>query len=633
MVFALCYRSYIKEANKKMKPSAQSQPQEVMLSAAARALAKRGGLDVNLKASAANGEGLFELRSRRQLSLAVIGTGAHDAAAVRGSVDAWALMQRYHEDSAHLKARPRAQDAAAVFDALEAMRVWLVGTQALDGVRANLMQSLQEHCFAQGYAELSTKEKPPLPELLAVMLAQNVSGAPVPFALQHLMQYWRPQIEALGRAQLKALEAVLDDQQAFAAKANELLKMLSHDLAQASGSNNAAESVASQDQNQTPDGEVEDDGQAEESGGVPSGEEETNAEDGPTTLAQHLLSMGAGDEAEHGGGDEFDDPLPPPAHEVPEVEAVGQVQVLHYKAFTTEFDEVVSAQSLVSAEELARLRAKLDDKLMSVRGTFAKLSARLQRVLLAKQQRRWEFDLEDGVIHSARLARLIASPDQRAIYRLEKDTEFRDTVVTLLLDNSGSMRGRPITIAALSADILARTLERAGIKVEILGFTTAEWKGGRSAKQWIAEGKPPMVGRLNDLRHIIYKAADVPLVRAKRNLGLMLKDGMLKENIDGEALLWAQSRLLARPEARKILMVISDGAPVDDATLSANESNYLDRHLREVIAQIERSDKIELLAIGIGHDVGRYYARSVTLRDVTKLGETMTNELVRLFEK
>ncbi|MBY0356139.1 MAG: hypothetical protein K2Q12_10500, partial [Rickettsiales bacterium] len=304
-----------------------------------------------------------------------------------------------------------------------------------------------------------------------------------------------------------------------------------------------------------------------------------------------------------------------------------------YRIYTERFDEAVPAHQLASAEELARLRGQLDQKLSQVRGTFARLSAQLQRLLLARQQRSWEFDLEDGVINTARLARVVASPAYRQIYKQEKEAPFKDTVITLLLDNSGSMRGRPITIAALSADILARTLERAGVKVEILGFTTRDWKGGLSYKDWVKQGRPAKPGRLNDLRHIIYKSADQPLVRARRNLGLMLKDGLLKENIDGEALLWAYQRLLLRPEARRILMVISDGAPVDDATLSANFPGYLDRHLREIIAHVEQDKNVELLAIGIGHDVGRYYARSVTLSDISRLGETMAKELVKLFEK
>ncbi len=612
-------------------PPKHPQPNDIILSAAARALAKRGGLDVSLKGSAP--VKMFDVRPARSLSLAVVGQGAHDADALRGAVDGWALAQRYHDDATHRYFRPKTEDAAAVFDALEAMRVWLVGARHMDGVKANLARHLYDYCEANGFRLMSMRDRPPLPELLAVMLRQSVTGEVAPDALVDILAVWKPQIEVLARAQLKALEPVLDDQTSFARMSLQVLQCLSHDVSSGSASNEAGENVSSEDGSGAVEGKEEDDDAPLEEGGAPSGGDGAAEDNGQHSLASHLLTMGAGDMPEEGGGEDMSDQLPPEATEIPQVDSVGSAKILlGYKAYTTQFDEVVAANSLVSPEELIRLRGKLDEKLAAVRGTFAKLSARLQRVLLSKQQRKWEFDLEDGVINASRLARLVASPDQRLIYRSEKDTEFRDTVVTLLLDNSGSMRGRPITIAALSADILARTLERAGIKVEILGFTTVDWKGGKSAKAWAAAGRPIGAGRLNDVRHIIYKAADVPLVRAKRNLGLMLKDGILKENIDGEALLWAHGRLMVRPESRKILMIISDGAPVDDATLSANETNYLDRHLREVIARMEAEKKVELLAIGIGHDVGRYYSRSVTLRDVSKLGETMTNELVRLFE-
>jgi cobaltochelatase CobT len=304
-----------------------------------------------------------------------------------------------------------------------------------------------------------------------------------------------------------------------------------------------------------------------------------------------------------------------------------------YKVFTAAHDEVVTPEELAEAEELDRLRAYLDQQLSNLSSVVSRLANRLQRRLLAQQNRAWTFDLEEGMLDAARLTRVIVDPTAPLSFKQEEDTEFRDTVVTLLIDNSGSMRGRPIMVAAVCADILARTLERCGVKVEILGFTTRAWKGGLSREDWIKAGKPPNPGRLNDLRHIVYKAADAPWRRARRDLGLMMKEGLLKENIDGEALLWAHQRLLGRSEQRKILMVISDGAPVDDSTLSVNTGHYLERHLRAVIGQIEALSPVELIAIGIGHDVTRYYRRAVTLVDAEQLGGAIVENLAALFEE
>jgi cobaltochelatase CobT len=303
-----------------------------------------------------------------------------------------------------------------------------------------------------------------------------------------------------------------------------------------------------------------------------------------------------------------------------------------YHAYTNAYDEIVAAEDLCDAEELTRLRGYLDQQLVHLQGAVTKLANRLQRRLMAQQSRSWDFDQEEGLLDAARLARVIVNPEHSLSYKVERDTDFRDTVVTLLIDNSGSMRGRPISIAAISADILARTLERCGVKVEILGFTTRAWKGGQSREGWLSAGRPPHPGRLNDLRHIVYKNADEPWRRARKNLGLMMREGLLKENIDGEALLWAHGRLIARPEERRVLMVISDGAPVDDSTLSVNSGTYLERHLRQVINWIEARSPVELVAIGIGHDVTRYYSRAVTIMDAEQLGGTMIEQLASLFD-
>ncbi|MDQ2860699.1 MAG: cobaltochelatase subunit CobT, partial [Pseudomonadota bacterium] len=304
-----------------------------------------------------------------------------------------------------------------------------------------------------------------------------------------------------------------------------------------------------------------------------------------------------------------------------------------YKVFTAAHDEIVSAEDLCEPEELTRLRAYLDQQLANLSNVVSRLANRLQRKLMAQQNRAWSFDLEEGMLDAARLTRVIVDPTAPLSFKQEEETDFRDTVVSLLIDNSGSMRGRPIMVAAVCADILARTLERCAVKVEILGFTTRAWKGGASRDEWLKAGKPASPGRLNDLRHIIYKAADAPWRRARKNLGLMMREGLLKENIDGEALMWAHQRLIGRTEQRRILMVISDGAPVDDSTLSVNSGHYLERHLRAVIAQIEGRSPVELIAIGIGHDVTRYYRRAVTIVDVEQLGGAITEQLAALFEE
>jgi cobaltochelatase CobT len=319
------------------------------------------------------------------------------------------------------------------------------------------------------------------------------------------------------------------------------------------------------------------------------------------------------------------------AHEPPQPAPVSDADP-NYTVYVTAHDEVVGAEDLAEPAELERLRAYLDQQLEPLKGAVSRLANKLQRRLQAQQNRSWEFDLEEGILDAGRLARVVANPTTPLSFKMERDMEFRDTVVTLLLDNSGSMRGRPISIAAICADVLARTLERCGVKVEILGFTTRAWKGGLSREAWLKDGRPQQPGRLNDLRHIIYKSADAPWRRVRPNLGLMMKEGLLKENIDGEALEWAHRRMVGRPEARKILMVISDGAPVDDSTLSVNPANYLEKHLRDVIAMVQRRKAVELLAIGIGHDVTRYYDRAVTITDVEQLAGAMTEQLAALFD-
>jgi cobaltochelatase CobT len=383
------------------------------------------------------------------------------------------------------------------------------------------------------------------------------------------------------------------------------------------------------DQGADQDSQMRGEGGEEESGEAASleAEEQQQAEEGEAAEAE-----GAEAEGEMMAGEGEQDPGDPGRRPMHDDRRNAPGEAL-YSTYTEDFDEVVEATELCDHDELLRLRHLLDQQIVHLQGVIARLANRLQRRLMAKQTRAWDFNLEEGILDTARLARIVANPTHSLTFKQEKDTDFRDTVVTLLIDNSGSMRGRPISVAAMSADILARTLERCNVKVEILGFTTRMWKGGQARERWIANGKPQKPGRLNDLRHIVYKSADQPWRRARKNLGLMLREGILKENIDGEALLWAYERLLGRPEQRRILMVISDGAPVDDSTLSVNPGNYLERHLREVIRFIETRSPVELIAIGIGHDVTRYYRRAVTIVDAEQLGGTMLEKLAELFDE
>ena len=399
--------------------------------------------------------------------------------------------------------------------------------------------------------------------------------------------------------------------------------MLNHlSMGDQSESDNSQDAEA---ESENPDGENEDgeDQDTQQEGESSASESAAEAEDGEDVESE----QGAENSEELADSTDPDEGAKPNRHEAPFAHA----DDWGYKVFTTEFDEEIGAADLCEAEELARLRGFLDQQLSAMQGVVSRLANKLQRLLMAQQNRHWEYDLEEGMLDASRLTRIVIDPMYPLSFKREKDTTFRDTCVTLLLDNSGSMRGRPIMVAAMCADILGRTLERVGVKTEILGFTTRAWKGGQAREKWLAAGKPPHPGRLNDLRHIVYKAADEPWRRAKRNLGLMMREGLLKENIDGEALTWAHNRIIARSEQRKILMVISDGAPVDDSTLSVNAGNYLEHHLRRVIEEIETRSSVELTAIGIGHDVTRYYKKAVTIVDAEQLGGAMTEQLTELF--
>ena len=550
---------------------------------------------------------------------------AREAAIVRGHADSMALKLACHDTATHRRLAPEAQGARTVFDAVEQVRVEAIGARRMEGVATNLAAMLEDRYHRGNFAEITDRADAPIEDAVALMVRERLTGRAPPAAAQTIVDLWRPWIEDRAGADLDKLDRALEDQRAFGRSVHKLLQAL--DMADPSSLDRDEDDDESQDQAQDDADQSDGEGQESESGQtLEMDTAESSAED---------MEEGAMESPDAPAGESLEDSDDGEAEEASESRrpqtSAADARGPDYKAFVTKFDEVIPAEQLCDAEELERLRAYLDKQLTNLSSVVARLANRLQRRLMAQQNRAWEFDLEEGMLDPARLSRVVVDPQQPLSFKREKDTEFRDTVVTLLLDNSGSMRGRPITVAATCADILARTLERCGVKVEILGFTTKAWKGGSSRESWLQSGKPASPGRLNDLRHVIYKAADAPWRRARRNLGLMMREGLLKENIDGEALEWAHGRLLGRPEQRKILMMISDGAPVDDSTLSVNAGNYLERHLRATIEEIETRSPVELIAIGIGHDVTRYYRRAVTIVDAEELGGAMTEKLAELF--
>jgi cobaltochelatase CobT len=550
----------------------------------------------------------------------------NDIAITRGLGDSMALKRACHDVRIHTKLAPEGKAARAIYDAVEQARVEAIGSRAMQGVADNIGSMLEDKYAKANLVDVKDKADAPIEEALALMVREKLTGRPVPKSGERLVELWRPWVEEKAKADLDGLSAKLGDQQAFARVVREMLASM--EMAEELGDDQETEDSEDNDDNQ-PQGEE----QSEEGGEEDSGSEQSQSEDAEASADDE---QSAETEASDATADDLSDDDDADAETPGEARRndnpfTNLPKEIDYKVFTTAFDETVGAEELCEEEELDRLRAFLDKQLANLSGVVGRLANRLQRRLMAQQNRSWDFDLEEGYLDPARLVRVVIDPMQPLSFKQERDTKFRDTVVTLVLDNSGSMRGRPITVAATCADILARTLERCGVSVEILGFTTRAWKGGQAREKWLKEGKPPNPGRLNDLRHIIYKSADHPWRRARRNLGLMMREGLLKENIDGEALLWAHNRLIARPEQRKILMMISDGAPVDDSTLSVNPGNYLERHLRAVIELIETRSPVELLAIGIGHDVTRYYRRAVTIVDAEELAGAMTEQLASLF--
>jgi cobaltochelatase CobT len=562
---------------------------------------------------------------RARLPLPTRALPVAEMAKLRGQSDAIALRLRHHDDAVHAQRMPARKEAKDAYDALEQVRVEVLGAQHMLGVNANLRAKLTEECEADGFDRMTRKDQLPIDKALALLARERLSGEPSPEPAQRILDMWRDTLGDGADQALAEMSTAKGDQKAFARAARKLLAAL--ELAEAEvesdpddnseDGEDGGEQSGQQDNSEDGDGQSQ--SESESMLGAQPEEMEGEAADDDGSESEEEAAVAEGDDRPGG-------PQPRRERPNPDSEAV-------YKAYTRQYDEEVAAEDLCDADELSRLRQQLDQQLQHLQGVISKLANRLQRRLLAQQTRAWEFDLDEGILDAGRLARVVINPMLALSYKRELDMEFRDTVVTLLIDNSGSMRGRPITVAAMCGDILARTLERCAVKVEVLGFTTRAWKGGQARERWVQEGKPRNPGRLNDLRHIIYKAADSPWRRARKNLGLMLREGLLKENIDGEALLWAYRRLLMRPEHRRILMVISDGAPVDDSTLSVNPGNYLEKHLREVIRDIEHRDQVELIAIGIGHDVTRYYRRAVTIVDAEELGGTMMKKLTELFDE
>jgi cobaltochelatase CobT len=553
--------------------------------------------------------------------------GPLEAGRLRGLADQMALKLAHHDAAIHARTRPSAPDAAAAFEAVEQARVEAIGANAMRGVRANLSLALEAQLERRGLTQLASAAKGDdngvTPEILALMVRERLTGDAPPDGSKAVVDRHRADIEKKAGPALDRLAALIDDQQAYAKLTKAILTELDMNAA-SEADESPEESGEEQEQEDSP--QEQDPGDDSESPQQdPSRAEQGEQSDGDQTIEMETSEEVASDEQDSDTGEG-------PKAARPQVQDNGAVEPA-YKAFTTAHDQIVDADELCDPEELTRLRAYLDQQLETLSSIVARLANRLQRRLLAQQSRAWTFDLEEGMLDAARLTRVIVDPTAPLSFKQEEETDFRDTVVTLLIDNSGSMRGRPIMVAAVCADILARTLERCGVKTEILGFTTQAWKGGKAREDWLAAGKPAAPGRLNDLRHIIYKAADAPWRRARKNLGLMMREGLLKENIDGEALLWAHQRIAMRPEERRILMVISDGAPVDDSTLSVNSGHYLERHLRTVIGEIETRSPVELLAIGIGHDVTRYYRKAVTIVDVEQLGGVLVEQLAALFEE
>jgi cobaltochelatase CobT len=594
------------------------------LAVTTKSIAGERELEVSFgSAPGSEGEGQLTLRAPPQDMPRAL------AMRLRGEADAAALRLAHHDAAAHARQRPQGDLPRKVYDAAEVARIESLGANAMPGAGDNLDAVLDHRCRHENFGIGSEDAKAVLAPALEFLLREKLTGRALPASAERVAAVWRERVTHETGGALEKLAGHLHDQPAFQRIVRDMIRDLTASDMPGDDTDDTGEEATQDDTESPPQDQQADNETSEEEMGasaeqMEAGETEDLEGEEANVSVDPDADMDADDSEDEDDGDK---PLRPNYRPGDDRDR------FTYKVFSRTHDEIAQAHELCDAEELTRLRAYLDHQLHGLQGAVSKLANKLQRRLMAQQNRSWSFDLEEGVLDTAKLTRVITDPTAPLSFKQEDDTKFRDTIVTLLLDNSGSMRGRPIMIAALSADILARTLERCSVKTEILGFTTKAWKGGQAREDWVKAGKPGNPGRLNDIRHIVYKSADAPWRRARRNLGLMMREGLLKENIDGEALLWAHERLLARPEARRILMVISDGAPVDDSTLNVNVGNYLERHLRQVIEEIEAQSPVELIAIGIGHDVTRYYKRAVTIVDAEQLGGAMTEQLASLFDE
>lgn len=609
-------------ANKSDNPA---DPFKKALAEATKVLANNPELTVNytVDPSGISGDSIRLPQISRRMS-------REEVLIARGTSDALALYHRYHDDKTHARYAPEGGGIAQeIYEAMETARCEALGARDMPGTAGNIDAKIGAEADRLGFNELTDKSDAPLAAAAGYLIRNLATGRELPAGAQNVLNLWREFLETQTANTIENVSGQLEDQSQFAKLARQVITDLGYGDQLGNDPDDINEDEEEQYQDETeddndPDSSGDEDSQEEDSEANPEQSQEEQQDAGQASVA--LEDETSDDMSEETELPEGESPIEPPAPQ-PISEADP-----NYKVFKSDYDEEVHAEELAEPVELERLRAYLDQQLEPLKGAVSRLANKLQRRLQAQQNRSWLFDLEEGILDAGRLARVVANPTTPLSFKMEQDTEFRDTVVTLLLDNSGSMRGRPISIAAICADVLARTLERCNVKVEILGFTTRAWKGGQSREGWLNDGRPQQPGRLNDLRHIIYKGADAPWRRSRPNLGLMMKEGLLKENIDGEALEWAHRRMTARTEQRKILMVISDGAPVDDSTLSVNPANYLEKHLRDVIDMVERRKAVELLAIGIGHDVTRYYERAVTITDVEQLAGAMTEQLAALFD-
>ena len=604
------------------KKEAPTEPFKRVLGLCARAIAADGEMQVTYA------PGKPELDGKAmQLPEPSRTPSKKEIAVIRGWADSLSLTAAMHDEKLHKRLVPGAGPARSVFEAVERARVEAIGCNRMQGMASNLTAKVEDQYAHGRFAHITERSEAPIEDALSLIVRERLTGLKPPASAQALVDLWRPWIEERAATTLERMGDAATSQTKFGRLMRDMLRDLELSEELADGEKEEGDS----DDEQQPDGgesESQDSDEGAEADEQPNDEQQAEGEEGETTEASDAGETEDFDlDAEGDESAETNEPWRPNTSVLDDPERFG------YKVFNKTFDEEIEAVDLSTPDELERLRAFLDKELRNLSGAVSRLANRLQRKLLAQQNRAWDFDLEEGQLDTARLTRVVIDPMHALSFKHERDTDFRDTVVTLLIDNSGSMRGRPIMVAACCADILARTLERCGVKVEILGFTTRAWKGGQSREAWLAAGKPAAPGRLNDLRHIIYKRADSPWRRSKQSLALMMREGLLKENIDGEALAWAHNRMLGRSEHRRILMMISDGAPVDDSTLSVNTGCYLERHLRQVIEEIENKSPVELIAIGIGHDVTRYYRRAVTITDPSELAGAMTDKLVELFEE